>query len=1500
VYLSPSAGGSAVTTALTLTPVNGYTGTVTLSYTVTDINGTPAKGIGVSFNPLSPLSVVGGPITSTASVTADDGTWGGDYTVTVTGTDTNGVTATTTFEVNVEASFWLNGNPDTVTVPIGVAPGPSTTITLSPNDGYTAGVTLSASVSPDPVTGATVTASLGSNPVSAASPNSILTLTAPATTVPGTAIVTIVGTDPHGNQTSCSVQANVQSAGFTVGADPDSLTVIAGAESQPTSIFVTPMGAFTGPVTLVVTSITDPNGAAVTDLSDWALFDSSGTITSSVVSVPNSEIDTLEITAPPSVLAGVYSVTVTGTDSSGHTSAATINVDVPTGFSVTAEPGALTVAPGATAPVTIGVSAEGTESDNISFNSTVTDAYGNPVTGPAPSISFGGSIAIGSSAAETVTVPSLTAPGDYYIDVVGTDSGGNTSDAMIDVTVQTGGFIITPEESNLSIPVGTVSQQDTLTVSALGSFTGVVKLAAAVTNSAGTPVQGGLSASLADPSSVTLPSNNSDVLTVTAPPGTPVGQYMVTITGTDSNGNAVTSLIMVAVTAGYSLNASPTSLSLVAGSSGSSAITATAIGTGGGPVNLSAIVKDSNGVAVTDNSVTVQLSSPTVTIGSATPSVATVTTTGNVLSGSTYRVVVLGKDAGGAVAGTGFGVTIASASLTVSASPQTMNVAQGTQSEPETVTVNSTTGMTGNVTTTVTIAPQSGGACPAGLTSWFPASEPLDGTGTLTFTGTFNADTTVPAGTYIATITCTNGTSTTSATVTLVVAPIVLTITDKGFNPETVNLGEVGTDQLETKLSAANLSGLQVSYAWTLGQVWWSASDNPSNFTLCGASSYAIGWEDADQNIVNSPSVPNPIFTGCFFTPGYYSLQATCTATVGSGSNAQVVSSSYFIGGNPNDTGTSPEHGDEIPMGSKSNNEPASKTIPSKKVHAKDTPPPSASVYLVPGLQTPTPIAVPLPGAGPNLAYFYPQVKLSPDSVIKGFAITGCTWPQPTLCNSAYAPPSANGVITWTTTVPSIHPSFSASAQSGASATGVITASVPAGCPAGYYQVQYGATVNYTLKGVPQTPKAKQGTLTYVVGANTPLPYFKISIDRPTVKVLNKNGAVCEITLTSFNGFSGAVNLTSAPPNASGLAVYFFDTNAAYLPDNAATSPGPTSWTAYLKPGSTDTVTMTICACPGVPNADKNGNPSPSGTSAYTIPVTASGSNGVSSIADQANIGVWVLPAPAKKPGPPALDADFPGGIGRRVSTTGAFLGISGDATLPSCTPSTAATSGVSIDMCQGAKPGKSDPLADAADIYLGTISEGSKYTFDCDLGLTVGHSGKGWALIPNGKITKTDGPEGQTYSGTVHMALELPGFKRQANETIPKGASCNVNGVVQSGYLILQVNKDVYIFRAPEVDGALPVKRCNTIAQTLPPSMKAQGGFFQTGSFVLGAAWANLTVYNVSHPNGMPMSKDATKTTPAVGCKQVTYPGPPYVTYHVDSSFSDEDSINLSTVPLP
>jgi hypothetical protein len=220
--------------------------------------------------------------------------------------------------------------------------------------------------------------------------------------------------------------------------------------------------------------------------------------------------------------------------------------------------------------------------------------------------------------------------------------------------------------------------------------------------------------------------------------------------------------------------------------------------------------------------------------------------------------------------------------------------------------------------------------------------------------------------------------------------------------------------------------------------------------------------------------------------------------------------------------------------------------------------------------------------------------------------------------------------------------------------------------------------------------------------------------------------------------------------------------------------------------------------------------------------------------------------------------------------------------------------------MCQGAKPGKSDPLADAADIYLGTISEGSKYTFDCDLGLTVGHSGKGWALIPNGKITKTDGPEGQTYSGTVHMALELPGFKRQANETIPKGASCNVNGVVQSGYLILQVNKDVYIFRAPEVDGALPVKRCNTIAQTLPPSMKAQGGFFQTGSFVLGAAWANLTVYNVSHPNGMPMSKDATKTTPAVGCKQVTYPGPPYVTYHVDSSFSDEDSINLSTVPLP
>ena len=94
---------------------------------------------------------------------------------------------------------------------------------------------------------------------------------------------------------------------------------------------------------------------------------------------------------------------------------------------------------------------------------------------------------------------------------------------------------------------------------------------------------------------------------------------------------------------------------------------------------------------------------------------------------------------------------------------------------------------------------------------------------------------------------------------------------------------------------------------------------------------------------------------------------------------------------------------------------------------------------------------------------------------------------------------------------------------------------------------------------------------------------------------------------------------------------------------------------------------------------------------------------------------------PAPPPGPDPKKVDFPGGLGRRVTTLDSFLGISGSALLPKTN-----TSSVNVVLCQGTAgvPGKA--LADAFEIYLGTIG-----TIKTDFDLMLGHPGWGGLLLP-------------------------------------------------------------------------------------------------------------------------------------------------------------------------
>jgi subtilase family serine protease len=165
-------GGSATST-ITITPVNGFSGNVTLA-----ASRLP-KGVTASFspNPATSTSVLTLRATSTARA--------GTATVTITGSS-GGLSASTTITLTVEAlgNFTLTASPKTLTVAQGSS-GTSTIIVV-PTGGFDQEVTLSASG-----TSSGVTASFSTNPTTS---TSMLTLTVSDSAATGKSTITITGT----------------------------------------------------------------------------------------------------------------------------------------------------------------------------------------------------------------------------------------------------------------------------------------------------------------------------------------------------------------------------------------------------------------------------------------------------------------------------------------------------------------------------------------------------------------------------------------------------------------------------------------------------------------------------------------------------------------------------------------------------------------------------------------------------------------------------------------------------------------------------------------------------------------------------------------------------------------------------------------------------------------------------------------------------------------------------------------------------------------------------------------------------------------------------------------------------------------------------------------------------------------------------------------------------------------------------------------------------------
>jgi subtilase family serine protease len=295
-------------------------------------------------------------------------------------------------------------------------------------------------------------------------------------------------------------------------------------------------------------------------------------------------------------------------------------------FSLTTSPTTLTIQAGSSLTTTITATALNGYSGIINLVGT---GANNWATMAISSIDLT-SAKSGTSTA-TIIVPAGTQAGTYVVSISGSDSIGNGPNHIttVSVIVTTPDFSLTSSPGSLTIQSGNKATS-TITATSLNGYSGILNLApsgsAAAWSSINTPI------------TVTPTTAGTSTLTITVPSGTASGTYSITVTATDSNNPLLTHLTTISITVtnpAFSLSASPASITIRSGSSGTSRITLSATGGFNSPVSLTA---SSSGGGLTTSF------SPSSVTGSGT-STATITVPRTTTSG-TYTVTITGTGGG--------------------------------------------------------------------------------------------------------------------------------------------------------------------------------------------------------------------------------------------------------------------------------------------------------------------------------------------------------------------------------------------------------------------------------------------------------------------------------------------------------------------------------------------------------------------------------------------------------------------------------------------------------------------------------------------------------------------------------------------------------------------------------------------------------------------------------------------------------------------------------------
>ena len=378
----------------------------------------------------------------------------------------------------------------------------------------------------------------------------------------------------------------------------------------------------------------------------------------------------------------------------------------------------------------------------------------------------------------------------------------------------TGTFTIAASPSSLSIGQG-YQGTSTITTTISGGFNSSITLSAS-----GNPV--GVTVSFS-PTTIAAPGAGSSTMTVNVLRIAMPGTYPITVTG---NGGGVQQHTIVTLTVtkpGFTLSASPSSLSVAQGTQGTSTITSSIYGGFNAPVTFTYSGAPS-GTTVAFNPTTLPApgsgsSTMTITVGSSTPT-------------GTYPITVTGNGGGATPQNITVTLTVTPpADYTISASPSSLSVAQGTQGT-STITTTISNGFNSSISLSYSGAP-------SGTNVTF-APNPIAAPGAGTSTMTITVGSSTPTGTYPITVTGDGGGIQHSTTVTLTVTAAADYTISASPSSLTILQGNQGNSTITTVISGGFNSSISLSYSGAPSGTNVTFAPNPIAAPGAGTSTMTI------------------------------------------------------------------------------------------------------------------------------------------------------------------------------------------------------------------------------------------------------------------------------------------------------------------------------------------------------------------------------------------------------------------------------------------------------------------------------------------------------------------------------------------------------------------------------------------------------------------------------------------------------------------------------------